>query len=258
MSGKAKILTVIAMLGAGACWGQIDDPLHGCIIGTTCYDNGTVTPTTTNPMPTFTFTISPGPQIGDFLVDILIPDNEDPTPGSLSFSISGTEGGVLNTSSIGPFSSTLMGDWTSGGLGDFLGLTLANGSPKNNITAWLPYVQGNNCGASGTGVCDPGATGFEVYQINLGTNKLQGPSDPSKPILTLSGSSLPLASLLAGFLGNPTSGTWISTANSGAIFEGGSSGTTDGTVPEPTSILLFGTVALMVGGRLKRQFSNRA
>ncbi len=173
------------------------------------FDNGTVTPTTVNPLPTFTFTVSPGPQTGGFLVDILIPNNVL-NAASLSFSISGTMAGATDSSSIGPDAATLKGDWTSGGLDTFLGLTLSNGSPKNDITAWLPYTQANG---------DSGATGYEVYQVDLGTNELQKPGTGTAPVLTLSGSNLPIASLLTGFLEKGTTGDYISDANSGAIFE---------------------------------------
>ena len=246
----------LVLVASGITWAQTIDPLHGCIIGDpTCFDNGTVTPTTVNPLPNFTFTVSPASSPnnpGDFLVDILVPNNEDLTPTSLSFTITGTLAGPSDTGTVSG-SSTLKGDWTSGGLGAFLGLTLGGGSPANDISAWLPYTQGNNCGPAQNMPCDPGATGFEVYQVDLGNNLLQGPGNPVKPILTLSGSSLPLASLLAGFLGSgPTFGTsanFVSTANSGAIFEADA----PPAVPEPSSIILLGSVALGVVALLKRK-----
>lgn len=270
-------LASILALGIVSCvlsWGQtapIDDPLHGCMIGTNCFDNGTVTPATANPLPKFTFTVSPGPNAGDFLVDILIPDDVSGA-NSLSFSISGTNGGAGDNVNIGPAASTLEGHWTSGDLNTLLGLTLANGSPDNKIDAWLGYTQTNG---------DPGAAGYYVYQVDLGTNQLQGPSNPTAPVLTLSGSPLPVASLLVGFLGqtvttqsgkcngkadpnNPcittTSTDYISTANSGAIFEPGAPGTvvtTGGQVPEPASVLLFGSLAILCGSVLRKKASRQ-
>src|SRR5579863_5252526 len=103
-------------IAAVASFGQTIDPLHGCFIGTSCFDNGTVTPTTTNPLPAFTFTVSPGPNTGDFLVDILVPDN-DTGAATANFTIGATKAGPNNTSTIAPVTAVFKGDWTSGGLG---------------------------------------------------------------------------------------------------------------------------------------------
>jgi hypothetical protein len=231
------------------------DPLHGCIIGTSCADNGTVTPTTINPLPAFTFTDSPGPGTGDLLIEVLVPNNEDPVPTGLSFSISGTAAGPTDTGTVSG-SSTLEGDWTTLQLQDFLGLSA---SPSNPLSAWLAYTQGNNCGASQNSACDAGATGYEVYQVDLGNNELQSPSNPVAPILTLSGSTLPIASVLAGFLGNgstfKTSTSFIATAPSGGIFEagGGTPPPPPPAVPEPSSLILFGTGTLSLIGMWRRK-----
>jgi hypothetical protein len=140
----------------------------------------------------------------------------------LSFTITGTSAGPSDTGIVAG-TSTLEGAWTSGGLGGFLGLTLGGGSPPNDISSWLPYTKGSDCGPLQNLPCDSGTTGYEVYQVDMGNNLLQGPGNAVKPILTVSGSSLPLASVLAGFLGiGPTfstSANFVSTANSGAIFE---------------------------------------
>src|SRR5260370_11932673 len=107
--------SIMLIAVCGACWGQIIDPLHGCITGTSCFDNGTVTPTSTNPLPKFTFTVSPGPNTGDFLVEILIPDNAT-NAASESFTISGTQAGSANTSTIRAIASTSDGLSTMGGV----------------------------------------------------------------------------------------------------------------------------------------------
>ena len=242
MRTLARVFALLAATVSGCYADVLEDPLHGCIIGTSCSDNGTVTPNRPDTLPTFTFTVSPGPNKGDFLVEILIPDNII-NAASLHFSISGTEGGAQDTSPIPSADGTLKGHWTTGSLGPgFLGLALANGSPLNNITAWLPYTQGNHCGSAQNMACDPTATGYEVYQIDLGINKLQSPSNPTKPILTLTASDFPKGSLLAGFLSQTKNGKtkYISTANSGAIFEA------DGPVPAPDGGVTF----MLLGGVL--------
>ena len=100
-------------------------------------------------------------------------------------------------------------------------------SPTQPIGAYLPS----------TVVLDPGATGFFVYEVDLGTNRLQdNPSPLLGPLLNIS-QTLPLASYIVAFLntGSATAPNWIATANSGAIFETGR-----GRVPEPSSMLLLG------------------
>src|SRR5690349_7247522 len=91
-------LSAFSVLGMASSsgWAQtLIDPLHGFCNGTapSCVDNGTNTPlgsTSTN----FGFSISPGPQTGDLLIELLVPNN-DVHPAS--FSITGTQGGTANT-----------------------------------------------------------------------------------------------------------------------------------------------------------------
>src|SRR5258707_4862922 len=68
------------------------DTLHGfCYGSSSCSDNGTNTPTSTNP-PQFGFNVAPGPQTGDYFVDFLIQDNAA-KPGSIT--VKGHKGGPL-------------------------------------------------------------------------------------------------------------------------------------------------------------------
>lgn len=192
----------LAMLAAPASAGVVDDPLHGYCspAATQCIDNGTNSPTTNIPPKNFGFTVSPGPATGDLMLDILVPDNKGPISSPSSFTITGTLPGTANLFSSAP--------WTSGMLDAYLGISA---SPANPIGAYLPSTQ----------ALDPGATGFLVYDVNLGSTTLQGPSNPNvSPLENISAGTLPLASYIVGFLNEGTSSApdWVATANSGAIF----------------------------------------
>jgi hypothetical protein len=185
----------LAMLGGPAFADIItDDPLHGyCAVG--CIDNGTNSPTTQNPPANFGFTISPGPATGALTIDVLTPNNE---PNPTSFALTGTLSGTATLFSATP--------WTSGDLASYLGI---NASPNNPIGAYLPSTQ----------ALDPGATGFFVFQVNLGTTTLQDASNPNVSPLENISPGLPLASYIVGFLNEGGTTGIVATANSGAIFD---------------------------------------
>ncbi len=227
------LLSAGVLFSAGASQAQttdtstgdtLQDPLHAFCWGysaSQCIDNGTNSPVT-QANPEFGFSISPGNQTGDFFIDILVPNNDPQFASGVSGTISMTA-----TKTVPPatnwtatlFSSTA---WTSGGLDSYLGISA---SPANPIGAYLPSTQ----------ALDSGATGFYVYQVNLGTYKLCGPSGvPCSPYLRLStGLSADIGSYVVGFLYKVKKSvpTWIATANSGALFD----------TPEPATLfLVFG------------------
>ena len=208
------------------------DPLHGFCYGSTpgCYSNGKVTPTNTNP-PQIGFTIAPGPQTGNYYVDFLVPINEAGVPGNLSFSFTETQGGASNnqteTATATLVSST---PWSGGSLAGYLGISA---SPSNPLNAWLPYTQAHG---------DAGATGYYVYQADLGLTKLQPNTGwASGPLLTLGG-AVPTASLIVGFL--DTGSSDVATANSSAIFISGS----PASAPEPGSFVMLGIAVIGLAG----------
>jgi len=187
------------LVGAGALFALVPtagyaDTLHGYCAGVgQCVDNGTNSPTTNNPPVNFGFTTSPGPATGALTIDVLTPDNESFPAG---FLVTGTLSGIATLFSATP--------WTSGFLDAYLGISA---SPANPIGAYLPSTQ----------ALDPGATGFFVFQVNLGTTTLQSPSNPNvSPLLNMSPGGKPLASYLVGFFNE--AGAIRATANSGAIF----------------------------------------
>ena len=131
---------------------NVEDLQGYCAGAGQCIDNGTNSPTNTNPPSNFGFTISPRPQTGDLSIDVLVPNNE---PKPANFALTGTLSGTATLFSAVP--------WTSGNLDAYLGLSAA---PANPIGAYLPSTQ----------ALDPGATGFFVFNVDLGCLLYTSPS----------------------------------------------------------------------------------
>jgi PEP-CTERM motif len=203
--------------------------LHGwCGSGatSTCIDNGTNTPTgTANP---FAFTSFPASS-GDFKIDVLVPNNLGGGPFTIT-------GGTISPATASLFSPTA---WTSGFLAAYLGISA---SPANQIGAFLPS----------TLLLDPGATGFFVFQADLGVNALNSPGGPGIPQLTISPGVLPIGSYIVGFLNEP--GGIEATANIGALFL--TTGSNLPRIPEPASLLLLGVGMMGLAGFAWRKGRN--
>lgn len=222
---------VLALACGGAAWADtIDDPLHGQCNGTgtgTCSDNGNNTPLGNST--TFGFTISPGPQTGDLRIDILVPNN-DPVPGS-GFVID-----FAGTSIVAGTATQQAGQWTTGTLAGFLGI---GASPNNPIGAYLPATQS----------LDPGATGFFVFQADLGSMTIlanSGAGTAGGLFSIPTGFGNDLGGYIVAFcgLGCSNSPNYVATANSGALL----------VTPEPASLtMLFAGLlglALLTGRRV--------
>jgi PEP-CTERM motif len=241
VAANSALAGALALAGVFAIPGSAQATLHGFCAGAgQCVDNGTNSPTSSDPPVNFGFTTSPGPTTDDLLLDILTPNNVAAGP---SFTLSGT---LTGTATL--FSPTA---FTSGQLDAYLGISA---SPANPIGAYLPSTR----------ALDPGATGFFVYQVNLGTTTLQGPSNPNvNPLENISSGVLPQASFIVGFFNEGTAAApdFQATANSGAIFETGTPGITrggGGTVPEPSTwaMLLLGFAGLgFLGYRQSRRLA---
>jgi hypothetical protein len=203
------ILLTLVLATGGAVWADtVDDPLHGFCNGSagSCTDNGTNTPLGNSTK--FGFSISPGPQTGDLILDILVPNNYA-LPAS--FAITGTQCGTANNVACSGtatlFSTTA---WTGGSLAGYLGIS---GSPNNPIGAYLPTSQS----------LDPGATGFFVFQVDTGTSKIWDNSNEGNgPTFDLPGGGFgsDLGGYIVGFCGTGCTGNtdpYVATANSGAL-----------------------------------------
>jgi hypothetical protein len=230
---KRLVLLTAAVLFAGVLSAQADtlDPLHfSC---SNCgADNGTNTPTTGG-SPTGIQAFSSPANSGDLILQVLIPNND---PALSMDAVTGTVGSNTTFSSNASLFSTTA--WTSGSLEvNYLGQTLANGSPLNDITAFLPATQ----------AVDPGATGFFLLSLDLGQLALDTPGGTSP--ITLALATEFAGGYVLGELG--TSGGDVTTANSAALFV-----TPLAATPIGSSVWLFtGGLALfgMFAWRRKKQ-----
>jgi hypothetical protein len=174
----------------------------------------------------FGFYDAGGPATGTDIVVFLSPTN-------LGSSITVNE---TNTGSSTGTASLVAGEWTSGKLDTFLGLS---SNPEN------PFD--NYGGPSGI---DSSATGFFVYELNLGTETLQDQAkDSSNPLFTISG-GLGAGDFVLDFLCNSDC---IGTPNSEALDSAGPN--TPPSVPEPSSLSMLGLGVLGLLGFARKRFA---
>lgn len=235
-----KLLSALAFGGAAAALALLSPAAHATLHGwcgggatSLCVDNGTNSPFNMNPPNPFGFTSSPPGETGTLFLKVLVPDNET-VAGPFAVTGAATATATLVT-------GTTPGPWTTGSLQTYLGPPFAGETPDNPIGAYLPSTQ----------ALDPGATGFNVYEADLGTQTLAGPGGPPNQLFDITGP--PLASYLVAFIEFANGGS-EATANSGAIFitaacVPGTPGCNSGPplVPEPSALALIGSALVIFG-----------
>lgn len=226
------------------------DPLHGfCAAGCQEVTQGGNNVTTVVAPPGFNganygFWLSSGPATPpDTRLYFATPDNLAAGPVTTT--------GTINGASVAGTATLLsgLGQWTSGDLDTFLGSNLPGGAqPNNPISNFLTFTHNT----------DPTATGYNLFELDLGSVKLAGMDDQT--LMNLTSLGLPTGSMIFSFTelaqGN---GAWTATASSGVLYDNGGQGCSNcKVVPEPGSLplMLTGLGLMGLGYGFKRYRNN--
>ena len=158
------LLAVMSLTGPSPTFADVvlPDPLAGyCAGAEQCVHGSVDAPTSTNPPVDFGFTASGGPSTGDLLIDILIPTTLD--PGG-NYTLTGTLSGTASLVSTTPFAAGAFGLGSNPTLSAYLDAipTVPDphpSSPDNNLMNYLGSTQ----------ALVPSETGYDVYQVDLGS-----------------------------------------------------------------------------------------
>lgn len=214
--------------------------LHYNCTGTTACVAGATTLVTGSGLPTFTITTQPNSglnpgQTGTLYLVALVPN----ASSALSFSVNG----------FAP-SFGAPGTFSAGTLWAFL-----------NVTPMATSQPNFNAFASASGQAGVTATGFMVSTVNLGT--FTAPFGPGQTVLVTVGaggitgiSGFPVGTILYAFLTNTAS----SSANPSGQTAINSTPLSEAItiVPEPGTILLFGSGLVAIGGFVRRRWASKA
>jgi len=242
MKVTSRLLALVAAIAISAQVASADT-LHSFCTGATpaCLDNGTVTPTTTNP-PNFGFTFKGKSGGGDLWLVLLSPNNFG--LGAISLTGSNTTNSLVAGSL---FSNT---PWTSGNLTTYLSSMFSSFTPPGPLNAYLPSTQ----------AVDASATGYFAYLFNFGAITFpQGRSGANDPTFLVTSGALQQGSVVLALLTDAgTHNVNTATPQSAALFEGGAPPLPPPppppVIPEPSSFVLLGTGLMSVAGGVYRRF----
>ncbi len=215
------VVCCLSLVFAAQAKAQTDPTnIHVTCTGTTVCSSGSTTLVTTAANPTFNLS-SPDKNggTGELILVALVPNT------TATFTVNGS-------------SPTLAGTWsgTPSTLYGFLSVdSMMTANP--NFSAYV----------SASGQAGVTAANFRVYTFDLGAFT----SNVTTTSVTIGGPGVPIGTIFYAFL-RSAQGTTLEAINGTPL-----SGALTTTVPEPGSMLLFGSGLLVLGGAVRRRWSNR-